>query len=324
MAAGVGDPNADPDAPDKLARIRQAMSILQAGGGVPSERPGAVNLPLLAAAGAMLGPTRTGGFSESLGSGFTAGAGALATQRQQDEAARLREAQQADTALWRQGMLGVNQQRADTGDMNAQTKQWVAQETIRLKGQGMSDTAAFRQALINARLYGIDTRAETAAAGQAARSGDVRYTADSRAGTADANRTAAEARWLASNAANGERQRLQKLGIDSRMINTALRAASQDIQVMTGKKPVQQAVDEWLRVQGAGMQRLQSGAVPPAAGAPAPAQPPTGAAPAPQAGRAPTANELAGATAAIKANPANRAIVLDRLRAAGVNPPPGL
>lgn len=321
MAAGVGDQDGDPDAPDKLERIRTAMSILQAGGGVPSQQPGAVNLPLLAAAGAMLGPTRTGGFAESLGSGLTAGAGALQHQRQQDETARLRQAQQADTALYRQGMLGVNQQRAGAYEMNAQTRDWVARRTVELKATGMSDLAAFRQAQIDARLAGIDSRESIADANRTARSDDVRYRADSVAGTADANREQQRVRWMKSDAAKAEDQRLRRMGIDSRLINSALLSASRDIQVMTGKKPVQAAVDEWLRAQGAGMQRLQGGAAPPAAaGAPAPAAgaPPAKPAAAPSA-RAPTANEIAGAKAAIAKDPANRAIVLDRLRAAGVN-----
>lgn len=321
MAAGVGDQDGDPDAPDKLERIRTAMSILQAGGGVPSQQPGAVNLPLLAAAGAMLGPTRTGGFAESLGSGMTAGAGALQHQRQQDETARLRQAQQADTALYRQGMLGVNQQRAGAYEMNAQTRDWVARRTVELKATGMSDLAAFRQAQIDARLAGIDSRESIADANRTARSDDVRYRANSVAGTADANREQQRVRWMQSDAAKAEDQRLRRMGIDSRLINSALLSASRDIQVMTGKKPVQAAVDEWLRAQGAGMQRLQGGAAPPAAaGAPAPAAgaPLAKPAAAPSA-RAPTANEIAGAKAAIAKDPANRAIVLDRLRAAGVN-----
>lgn len=332
-AAGVGGQNIDPDAAAKTERIRQAMAILQAGGGVPSERPGAVNLPLLAAAGAMLAPTRTGGFAESLGNSMTAGAGALQQQRQQDETARLREAQQADTAAWRQGMLGVNQQNANTREMSVQAKQWVAERTLVLKAQGMSDTAAYRQALIDARLAGIDSREQIAADNREARSGDVRYRTDARTATEEAKLEAQRARWLKSDTAKAEDQRLRRMGIDSRMINSALLAASRDIQVMTGKKSVQQAVDEWLRAQGAGMQRLQGGSAPPAE-APAPAGAPAGPAPATagpgaappaqQQGRPATANEIAGATAAIKANPANRQIVLDRLRAAGVNPPPGL
>jgi hypothetical protein len=73
-----------------------------------------VNLPLLAAAGALLTPTRTGGFAESLGNAFTSGAGALSQQRQMEEQARLREAQQAATAAYRQDVLAINQQRANT------------------------------------------------------------------------------------------------------------------------------------------------------------------------------------------------------------------
>lgn len=55
------------DADIKAQRIQQAMSILQA-----NKDSQTTNLPLLAAAGAMLAPTRTGGFSESLGNAMTA------------------------------------------------------------------------------------------------------------------------------------------------------------------------------------------------------------------------------------------------------------
>lgn len=119
----------DPETAQRVTDLRNAQAILAAGGGPPpgagmdnalraaggplaSQMDGATNLPLLAAAGALLKPTRTGGFAESLGGAMEAGAGALSQQRQLEENARLRAAQLADTAAWRQGMVGVNQQRA--------------------------------------------------------------------------------------------------------------------------------------------------------------------------------------------------------------------
>ena len=55
------------------------MAILQA-----SKQGMTTNVPMLAAAGAMLAPTRTGTFAESLGHAFTAAAPATDVQRQQE------------------------------------------------------------------------------------------------------------------------------------------------------------------------------------------------------------------------------------------------
>lgn len=49
-----------------------------------ASKDGNINLPLLAAAGALLGPTKTGRFGESLGKAFESSIGPLANQRQQE------------------------------------------------------------------------------------------------------------------------------------------------------------------------------------------------------------------------------------------------
>lgn len=84
---GGGPPDQqDPDAQRKMVDLNRAMSILRASTGTN---------PLLAAAGAMLAPTKTGGFSESLGNAFSAYGEAGAKERATDEqmAERLLQAQ---------------------------------------------------------------------------------------------------------------------------------------------------------------------------------------------------------------------------------------
>lgn len=76
--------------------------------------PGYSNLPMMAAAGAMLEPTRTGGFAESLGRGLQAGAAGAEQQRQLIENAALRAQQQELQNSWHMAQVGVNQQKADT------------------------------------------------------------------------------------------------------------------------------------------------------------------------------------------------------------------
>jgi hypothetical protein len=91
----------------KQQRIQQAMAILQA-----NKQSQTTNLPLLAAAGAMLAPTRTGSFSESLGNGMTAAV-------QPTEVDRTRDTGLAG-ALGRLGIdegdVGLQSAQADTND----------------------------------------------------------------------------------------------------------------------------------------------------------------------------------------------------------------
>lgn len=307
----ISPDNVDPEAAGKIERMRIASAILQAGGAIPSQQAGAINVPLLAAAGALLSPTRGGGFGESLGNAATVGAKAIHDQRQQDETARLRQSQAASLADWRTGMLGVNQQNADT-------RQWVARRTAALKAQGMSDMAAYRQASLEARYAGIDAAQERAQL----RSGDVRYTADRRAQTAQETEAGRQARFLASQDAKALAQELQRKGIDSRLINSAMIAASKDLQVITGKKSLRKAVEEALQVSRDAMGTSPSGGAP----APAPARQPSGAgAPNPSiVPRAALPEEVQAARQAIADDPANRAIVLERFRQSNVQPPPDL
>lgn len=119
-AAQPQQQSGDPDAAAKIARLQQARDVLaslQSGGG----GGGYSNLPLLAAAGAMLAPTRTGGFAESLGNAFSSGAATAEQQRQLQEQTALRRAQMDQNAIYRQQMAQVAQQRADTGDRRADT-----------------------------------------------------------------------------------------------------------------------------------------------------------------------------------------------------------
>jgi hypothetical protein len=69
----------DAAAAQKAKSIQDAMAILQAG-----KNSQTTSLPMLAAAGAMLAPTRTGAFTESLGNAFSAAGPAIARQRQED------------------------------------------------------------------------------------------------------------------------------------------------------------------------------------------------------------------------------------------------
>ena len=88
---------------------------------------GRVNMPLLMAAAGMLKGGHPGGFGADLGYALEEGGNSLEKQRQLEENARLRMAQQADTAAYRAGMLAVNQQKANTGDDRAASYGMLAQ-----------------------------------------------------------------------------------------------------------------------------------------------------------------------------------------------------
>ena len=127
---------ADRAAAIKKAQIDQATSILAAGGARPQsymppvamppdptmtspgyqtfQGNGWSNLPQLAAAGAMLAPTRTGGFSESLGNAFSAGSQEAMKQRELIENAALRAQQQEYLANYHQQIADARTQDANT------------------------------------------------------------------------------------------------------------------------------------------------------------------------------------------------------------------
>ena len=71
----------DQAAQQKAAAIQNAMAILQAGRAAQT-----TSLPMLAAGAAMLQPTRSGGFAESLANGLGAAGPVIAQQRMRDEA----------------------------------------------------------------------------------------------------------------------------------------------------------------------------------------------------------------------------------------------
>lgn len=397
--------DADPGAADKMARIRNAMAVLQAGSspGVSSSGSG-INLPLLAAAAAIGAPTKTGGFSEALSNAMGAGAGALQQQRQAEATNALRQATLDQNSLYRQGVLANQGVRADAYAQNMDSLAWARERMADLKSQGLDDTAAWRQLSTDARIRGIDTRALVAMLGQQQRSDDVRYGVDARAGSAaDRNAIAAaalslktakanaprgttqaditkaaiedlmtredpntgenytyadaarhmkladiqqqradtgtagvevnrqrgdaqRAQWAVSNAAAAERNRLASLGINARMIDAAINAASKDFRVLSGKSPPGPVIDQWLAEQKRAM------ANPPAAtGAPAPQAAAPAAAPAAQpvtaAPRAATGAEKADAQAWLKRygdTPANRELAKQQFIKNSVTPPPDL
>ncbi len=80
---------ADAEYNDVVAKRKERLGQMQ---GIVDEatkallqaREGRVNLPLLAAGAAMMGPTRTGGLGEALGNAGRAGAGALQADREQE------------------------------------------------------------------------------------------------------------------------------------------------------------------------------------------------------------------------------------------------
>ena len=81
-----------------------------------------VNMPLLMAAAGMLKGGHPGGFSQDLGYAMEEGGNALEKQRQLEENARLRAAQQANTAAYQQGVLAVRGQHEDNYAVTAQAR----------------------------------------------------------------------------------------------------------------------------------------------------------------------------------------------------------
>lgn len=104
----------------------------------PSRQPGATNLPLLAAAGAFLKPTRSGTFSEALGNAFEAAVPVAEQQRQLAENAALRKAQMDNTAaLW--GQRNQTQNRAIDQRANAATDKAGYYQALAARAQVQAD-----------------------------------------------------------------------------------------------------------------------------------------------------------------------------------------
>lgn len=146
-----------------LQQQQAARSILQAGntGGSPllngmlggstvtdpSKAPDATNLPLLAAAGAMLSPTHSGTFSEALGNAFKAAVPVTEQQRQLAENAQLRKAQMDNNAAIWGSRVGVQQDANTIRAQRVSDQATIAARVADLKQQGLDDLSAHRQAL---------------------------------------------------------------------------------------------------------------------------------------------------------------------------------
>ena len=126
-ATGALGRPADADRASKLASLQTAINTLQAGGAGgglspmlaslqargSGSAPGSTNLPLLAAAGALLSPTRSGNFGESLGNAMTSGAKVAEEERQRIENAALRLQQAQWNNDYRQQMASAATTRAN-------------------------------------------------------------------------------------------------------------------------------------------------------------------------------------------------------------------
>lgn len=252
----------DPAAGMKAARMDQAMATLTAArrgmsaadilAQTRAQQP--FNVPMMAAAGALLAPTRTGQFGESLGNALTHGASALQHQQQADEQAALRAAQMDDTAAWREQTAQAQNTRANAYADNVQNMAQHRQTMANLKAAGLDQ--AQRIAVMKAQLQreGYDETTQRAIITALIRADASDYRTDAQSGLGydrlahDRDKLEAQrAHWLRSDAAAAERARLSQLGINTRMIDSAMLAASKDIGVITGKKEPGPVIDKWLQ-----------------------------------------------------------------------------
>ena len=120
------------DSAAKLALMQEAMDRInqQQRTNLILRQNNGFNLPLLAMAGGLLSPTRSGTFGESLGNAFSAATPVAQQQRQQDIATENALAQQEWNRLYQTQLMGINQQKANTGDTRAAT----GQENSALRG----------------------------------------------------------------------------------------------------------------------------------------------------------------------------------------------
>lgn len=184
----------DQSAQQKMAAIQRAMSILQASGQHD------VNLPALAAAGALMGPTRTGSFGESLSNAV--GSAVPQIQRQ-------REIERANALAT--GQLGI--EGADVGIQQSKEQQ---QDLIQRAGIGERFEQAAGQAYVRQVLSADRLQAAGVAAGSrtdvaninaGARVRSAQILGGSRLGVADIN---------------ANKERWQYLGTDPNDPNTGL------------------------------------------------------------------------------------------------------
>lgn len=149
LSAAAGQPNQDTaDQARRIdmarQRILESQNILRAGGIAPPswQQPGATNLPMLLAASGMLGPTRTGGFAESLGNAFSGAGQGIEAQRKMEMDEALRRAQLQETAAYREGILGVRGQHEDSYAQRANTDMQLAQvRSSELQARAALETA---------------------------------------------------------------------------------------------------------------------------------------------------------------------------------------
>jgi len=227
-------------ASDLLGQVRQQTS--------------GVNVPMLAAAGAFLQPTKTGGFGESLGNAMTTGASALQHQQQQQEQAALRAAMADDTAAYRERMADASNTRAEAYADSVQNMARYRQLMADLKASGQDQARSLAILKMQMTRDGVDEATQRAITVALIRADAQGYNTDARTGVAydrmalDRERLEAQrAHWMRSDAAAAERARLSQLGINTRMIDSAMLAASKDIGVITGKKEPGPVIDKWLQ-----------------------------------------------------------------------------
>ena len=181
-ALGAGSPygGLDPQSQQQMVAMRRAMDTLIAN---QIAQTGNINVPMLAAAGAMMSPTRTGSFGESMGNAITAAAQGTEAQRRLATEELLGQQQAEMNQAWRMGMLGLrgeheqsygqmaqarqdqaqaSQLRAQIAGLSLEARTNVQNRALDLKQQGMDDLSAYRQAYLENQQRGQDIRLGTA------------------------------------------------------------------------------------------------------------------------------------------------------------------
>lgn len=299
-------------ASDLLGQVRQQTS--------------GVNVPMLAAAGAFLQPTKTGGFGESLGNAMTTGASALQHQQQQQEQAALRAAMADDTAAYRERMADASNTRAEAYAGNVENLAKYRDLMANLKASGQDMTRSLAILRMEMTRDGVDQRTQAMIEAALIRAGASTYRTDSQTGVArdrlalDARKFEANAaRWLASAEAKQREADLKQQGFKEAAIRTAMASAAKDPRLWTGKAKVDDLIAEYLKghaAAGGGQ-----GAAPTAGAAPAAAAPPP--AKATPALREPSAAEQTEAQQWLKQNgdtPENRQYLNDQIKQRGLRP----
>lgn len=251
---------------------QQAQAIMRGRYTDPSLMEGSTNLPLLAAAGAMLKPTHSGGFSEALGNAFSAAVPVAEQERKRRTDAQLRDQ-----------LYGINQQRANTYGQRADiyadrvaVQNAVQTRMAELKGNGQDDLANHRQATLELQQGKLDAYIQRT--GVQERQGERRLDqGDRRADQTDQKIAQAADRMRDSQEWRSASARLGAQRIDeARMNNILSRAAylKANSPGYNGQGGFDKAVNEVLQ---ADQKQLGRGA--PQSGAQAAARQPVGGAP---------------------------------------------